>query len=52
LDGASLPVLDDRAARGIKLGALWGYVGRGEATTALYLYASTGKKDGQLLECG
>ena len=48
LDGTSLPVLDDRAAKGIKLGALWGYVGRGEATTALYLYASTGKKDGQL----
>jgi len=47
LDGTSLPVLDERAAKGIKLGALWGYVGRGEVETALYLYASTGKKDGQ-----
>ena len=47
LDATSLPVLDEKAARGIKLGALWGYVGRGEAETALYLYASTGKKDGQ-----
>lgn len=48
LDGTSLPVLDDRTAKGIRLGALWGYVGRGDADTALYLYASTAKKDGQL----
>ncbi len=47
LDGTSLPVLDDQAAKGIKLGALWGYVGRGESDTALYLYASTGKREGQ-----
>jgi transposase len=47
LDSTGLPVLDDKSAKGIKLGALWGYVGRGEVETALYLYASTGKKDGQ-----
>jgi transposase len=47
LDGTSLPVLDADSPKGIKLGALWGYVGRGEVDTALYLYASTGKKDGQ-----
>ncbi len=47
LDGTSLPVLDEKSAKGIKLGALWGYVGRGETDTALYLYASTGKKEGQ-----
>jgi transposase len=47
LDGTSLPVLDEKSAKGIKLGALWGYVGRGEIDTALYLYASTGKKQGQ-----
>ena len=47
LDATTLPVLDDRSAKGIRLGALWGYVGRGVAETALYLYASTAKKDGQ-----
>ena len=47
LDGTTLPVLDADTPKGIKLGALWGYVGRGEVETALYLYASTGKKDGQ-----
>jgi hypothetical protein len=47
LDATSLPVLDEKAKNGIKLGALWGYVGRGEVETALYLYASTAKKDGQ-----
>jgi transposase len=47
LDGTGLPVLDDQSPKGIKLGALWGYVGRGDSDTALYLYASTGKKDGQ-----
>lgn len=44
LDGTSLPVLDRDSEGGVKLGSLWGYVG-GE--TALYLYASTGKKEGQ-----
>jgi transposase len=44
LDGTGLPVRDRDAPDGIKLGTLWGYVG-GE--TALYLYASTGKKSGQ-----
>lgn len=47
LDSTGLPVLDEKSSKGIKLGALWGYVGRGEVETALYLYASTGKKDGQ-----
>ena len=47
LDSTGLPVLDEKSAKGIKLGALWGYVGRDEQNTALYLYASTGKKDGQ-----
>lgn len=44
LDGTGLPVLDRDSPRGVKFGALWGYVG-GDA--ALYLYASTGKKVGQ-----
>jgi transposase len=49
LDGTSLPVLDKATAKGIKLGSLWGYIGvEGEVQTALYLYASTGKKVGQL----
>jgi transposase len=49
LDGTSLPVLDKTTAKGIKLGSLWGYIGvEGEVPTALYLYASTGKKVGQL----
>ena len=48
LDGTSLPVLDKSEAGGIRIGSLWGYVGdnNGELT-ALYLYASTGKKTGQ-----
>jgi transposase len=45
LDGTSLPVLDRDAADGKKIGTLWGYVG--DRDTALYLYASTGKKTGQ-----
>ena len=53
LDGTSLPVLDKEVPAGIRLGSLWGYVGtdvRGTETshTALYLYASTGKKKRQL----
>jgi len=48
LDGTSLPVLDESAPKGIKLGSLWGYVGvDGEIENALYLYASTGKKRAQ-----
>jgi transposase len=48
LDGTGLAVLDRDAPTGIKLGSLWGYVGvTGEVRTALYLYASTGKKTGQ-----
>lgn len=45
LDGTSLPVLDREHERGIRLGALWGYVGDEEV--ALYLYTSTAKKNGQ-----
>ena len=48
LDGTSLPVLDKTKEGGLKIGALWGYVGNvAGILTALYLYASTGKKDGQ-----
>jgi transposase len=45
IDATGLSVLDDSKASGIKLGTLWGYVG--DEDTALYLYASTGKKRGQ-----
>jgi len=45
VDGTGLPVLDRQVAGGLRLGTLWGYVG--DVATALYLYASTGKKDGQ-----
>jgi transposase len=45
LDATGLAVLDDSKASGLKLGTLWGYVG--DEDTALYLYASTGKKRGQ-----
>lgn len=52
LDATSLPVLDRDVPAGIRLGSLWGYVGADvtdEETlhTALYLYATTGKKDAQ-----
>ena len=52
LDGTSLAVLDREAPGGIRLGSIWGYVGSevrdtGSLHTALCLYASTGKKDGQ-----
>jgi transposase len=52
LDGTSLPVLDKDTAKGIRLGSLWGYVGTDfigaeKVYTALYLYNSTGKKNGQ-----
>jgi transposase len=46
LDGTGLAVLDDSKAKGVKLGTLWGYVG--DEQTALYLYTSTGKKQGQV----
>ena len=45
VDGTSLPVLDRDSPKGIVTGALWGYVG--DDTAAVYLYTSTGKKDGQ-----
>lgn len=45
VDGTHLPVLDRDSAKGIVTGALWGYVG--DTTSAVYLYTSTGKKDGQ-----
>jgi transposase len=45
VDGTSLPVLDRDSPRGIVTGSLWGYVG--DTTSAVYLYTSTGKKDGQ-----
>ena len=45
VDSTGLPVLDRDVPGNKKLGSLWGYVGDGE--TALYLYASTGKKTGQ-----
>jgi transposase len=45
LDATGLEVLDRSTAKGVKLGSLWGYVGGQE--TALYLYTSTGKKQGQ-----
>ncbi len=48
LDGTGIAVLDRDVESGIKLGTLWGYVGgEGDRWTALYLYASTGKKTGQ-----
>lgn len=48
LDGTSLPVLDRDSEKGIRLGSLWGYVGdEAGILTALCLYASTGKKQGQ-----
>ena len=56
LDATSLPVLDKTDPSGIKIGALWGYVGIDirivdgcafEDRRAAYLYTSTGKKVGQ-----
>jgi transposase len=52
LDGTSLPVLDKETPNGIRIGSLWGYVGADVSDaatvhTALYLYNSTGKKNGQ-----
>lgn len=45
LDGTSLPVLDQNATGGKRLGTLWGYVG--DRDVAAYLFASTAKKCGQ-----
>ncbi len=45
LDATSLPVRDKDSPKGIVLGALWGYVG--DASSAAYLYTSSGKKRGQ-----
>lgn len=48
LDGTGLAVLDRASPAGIRLGSLWGYVGNsGGLLVALYLYASTGRKQGQ-----
>ncbi|MDQ3262631.1 MAG: IS66 family transposase [Myxococcota bacterium] len=52
LDATSLPVLDRQAARGIRLGSIWGYVGAnvtdaGTEHAALCVYTSTGKALGQ-----
>lgn len=45
LDSTSIPVLDRDAPGGKRTGSLWGYVG--DEKTAVYLYASTGKKKAQ-----
>lgn len=45
VDATSLPVRDKDSPKGIRLGALWGYVG--DTTSAMYLYASTGKQVAQ-----
>lgn len=45
VDGTSLPVLDRDSPKGIVTGALWGYVG--DTSSAVYLYTSTAKRDGQ-----
>jgi transposase len=45
VDATSLPVRDKDCAKWITLGALWGYVG--DTSCAVYLYTSTGKKNGQ-----
>ena len=54
LDATSLPVLDKDSPRGIKTGALWGYVGVDvdketghELQVAAYLYNRTAKKNAQ-----
>lgn len=52
LDATTLPVLDQAAANGIRLGTIWGYVGAnvtdsGTEHTALCVYTSTGKAVGQ-----
>lgn len=45
LDATSLPVLDREHAKGIRIGALWGYVGvTGNERCAAFLYNSTGEK--------
>jgi hypothetical protein len=45
LDGTGLAVRDRNHPAKLKIGTLWGYIG--DAQTALYLYTSTGKKNGQ-----
>jgi transposase len=45
LDGTGMPVLDKAHRNGKRLGSLWAYVGDGNVS--VYLYASTGKKNGQ-----
>ncbi len=45
LDGTGLAVRDRNHPLKMKMGSLWGYIG--DNTTALYMYATTGKKRGQ-----
>ena len=45
VDSTGIPVRDRDHPNGIQTGVLWGYVG--DASYALYLYTSTGKKLGQ-----
>ena len=54
LDATGLPVRDKDSDKGIKTGALWGYVGIDvdemtgqERAQCVYLYNTTGKKNGQ-----
>jgi hypothetical protein len=44
LDGTGIAVREPRKKNRKKMGTLWGYIGD---QTAVYLYASTGKKNGQ-----
>lgn len=44
LDGTGIAVRDPKDRNKKKLGSLWGYIG---GQVAVYLYASTGKKNGQ-----
>ena len=50
LDGTGLPVLDREAASGIRLGALWGYVGNEDVAAYLYMSSGSakGKREGEL----
>jgi len=45
LDGTGMPVLDKDHSNGKRVGTLWDYVG--DEKVSVYLYTSTGKKNGQ-----
>ena len=48
LDGTGLPVLDRKLSGKTRYGSLWGYVGvSGDEVTCVYVFNSTGKKNGQ-----